>query len=253
MPTSARSRPWRGRSGSARRHPCYAEIQALVSAIDASHGRSGSQPDVGWGTSPAGSPRQSCYACGDCPAPGEPLTAPSASVAGSTGRAGLALGPGARSSRSRRSAERGLFRPPSTPWPTAWCTPAARRADRDRGVARNDGRRIESMHQLAAYDCSSRAARPVIAAGAWPGSPAAIGRLYQRRAWPALPCRSSGTIVGSGCGRMGCARGPVPLDDRDQRGELVPGRGRIQEDDRFFSPNAPGRQEDDLWTQPGDG
>jgi hypothetical protein len=34
---------------------------------------------------------------------------------------------------------------------------------------------------------------------------------------------------------------------RPKSDELVTGRGRIQEDDRCFSPNAPGRQEDDLW------
>ena len=52
-------------------------------------------------------------------------------------------------------------------------------------------------------DCSSGAAGPVIAASAWPGSPAGIAWLYQRRAWPALPCRPSGTIAGSGAARYG--------------------------------------------------
>jgi hypothetical protein len=101
-----------------------------------------------------------------------------------------------------------------------------RRADRDQGVAGKDGRRIESMHQLAAYDCSSRAATPVIAAGAWPGSPAAIAWLYQQRASPALPCRSFQDDRRAGAWeRMGCARDPAPLDDRHQRGELVTGPG----------------------------
>jgi len=66
-----------------------------------------------------------------------------------------------------------------------------------------------------------------------------------------LPCRSSRTIPGSGRRAYGLCSGPAPLDDRHQRGELVTGRGRIQEDDRFFSPDAPGRQEDDLSAQPG--
>jgi hypothetical protein len=126
-----------------------------------------------------------------------------------------------------------------------------RRADRDRGVAGKDGRRIDSMCQLAACDCSSgrqgRSSR--LAPGPDPGrrSPGCISGAPRRRRAGALP----GRLPGRGCERLGCARGLAPLDDRHQGGELVTGRGWIQEDDRFFSPNAPGRQEDGLSAQPG--
>jgi hypothetical protein len=86
-----------------------------------------------------------------------------------------------------------------------------------------------------------------LAPGRDPGPPGYISGAPRRRCAGALP----GRLPGRGCERLGCARGLAPLDDRHQRGELVTARGRIQEDGRFFSPNAPGRQEDGLSTQPG--
>ena len=69
-----------------------------------------------------------------------------------------------------------------------------------------DRRGIGSRYQLAACDCSSgrQGRSPLLAPGSWAG----VAWLDQRRAWPALPCRSSGTVVGSGLRMYGCCPGP---------------------------------------------
>jgi hypothetical protein len=108
-----------------------------------------------------------------------------------------------------------------------------------------DRRGIGSRYQLAACDCSSgrqgRSSR--LALGSWAGG--GLAGSAARVAGIALPLVRDGRRVGA-ANVWVLPGGLAPPGGRHRGGELVTGRGRIREDDRFSSPDAPGRQEDNL-------